>query len=335
MQNDVSARSSSATFWTARLKQAFLVASLMLAAGAAEAADIVVTQYKISMSSIPYLIAMDQKEFQKAGVDITGVITAGGGGSVLRNVFANSLPYGEVAVSAVLAAKRQGLDVVIVNTGILSQGEASYVTKPNSDIRSIADLAGKKVAITSSRSLSEVTLLMALQAKGVDTKSVQRIAAGGYGQGLTMLDQDAVVAAALLVPLSVMNRDKYRTVFSNDFLPPYVGTVGVTTRAYAKKNPDVIRKLIAGRRAGLKAYTSDTARYADFLAKEYNLQPDIMRESIAIERKFNLISEGRINREQLQRIADGLMLVGEIKEPVDWDELIDESFLPDDLQTKQ
>jgi NitT/TauT family transport system substrate-binding protein len=334
MQNDdVSVRS--VRVWPARLKRALLAVSFLLSTGLAQAEDIVVTQYKISMSSIPYLLAMDQKAFQRAGVDITGVITAGGGGSVLRNVFANPLPYGEVAVSAVLAARRQGLDVLIVNTGILSQGEASYVTKPNSDIRSVADLAGKKVAITSSRSLSEVTLLMALQAKGVDAKSVQRIAAGGYGQGLTMLDQDAVAAAALLVPLSVMNREKYRTVFSNDFLPPYVGTVGVTTRAYAKKNPNVIRKLIAGRRMGLKAYASDTARYVDYLAKEYSLQPDIMRESIAIERKFNLISEGRIDREQLQRIAHGLMLVGEIKEPVNWDDLIDESFLPEDLQTKR
>ncbi|MEA2982162.1 MAG: NitT/TauT family transport system substrate-binding protein [Alphaproteobacteria bacterium] len=331
MRNETCAHSG----WP-RLKLAFLSLALLAALRPASAADLVVTQYKISMCSVPWLVAFDEQIFSKAGLDVTGVITGGGGGSVLRNVFANPLPYGEVAVSAVLAAKRQGLDVVIVNTGILSGGEASVVTKPNSDIKTIADLVGKKVAITTARSLSEVTLVMALQAKGLDPKTVPRIAAGGYGQGLTMLDQDVVAAASLLIPLSIISRDKYRTVFSNDeVLKPYVGTVGVTTRAFAKEHPDVIRKIIATRRAGLKAYSADPAKYVSSLAKEFNLEPDVMKEAIATERKFHLVSEGNIDREQLQLIADGLMLVGEIKEPVNWDELIDESFLPDDLKSKR
>lgn len=319
-----------------RFAAAFLAAMFFFAVRPASAADLVVTQYKISMCSVPWLVAFKEQAFSKAGLDITGIITGGGGGSVLRNVFANPVPYGEVAVSAVLAAKRQGLDVVIVNTGILSGGEASVVTKPNSGIKTIADLVGKKVAVTTARSLSEVTLVLALQAKGIDPKTVPRVAAGGYGQGLTMLDQDVVAAASLLVPLSIINRDKYRTVFSNnEILKPYVGTVGVTTRAFAKEHPDVIRKIIAARREGLKAYSADPAKYTEMLAKEFNLDPDIMRQSIAMEQKFHLVSEGNIDRQQLQLIADGLMLVGEIKEPVNWDDLIDESFLPDDLKSKR
>lgn len=306
-----------------------------LFASTGRAADLVVTQYKVSMCSVPYLLAMYDKDFQKAGLNIDGIITAGGGGSVLRNVFASPLPYGEVAVSAVLAAKRQGLDVVIVNSGIRSGGEASLVARRDSGIKTLKDLVGKKVAITTARSLSEVTLLMALEREGISPDSVTRVSAGGYGQGLTMLDQNAVAAASLLIPLSIINKDKYHTVFSNDLLPPYMGTVGVTTRAFASANPDVIRKIIAVRRAALQRYAADPYKYTDKLAADYNLDPRIMKESIETERRFNLVSDGRIDRGELERIASGLMMVGELKEPVKWDELIDESFLPDDLRSKK
>ena len=44
-------------------------------------------------------------------------------------------------------------------------------------------------------------------------------------------------------------------------------------------------------------------------------------------------SEGAISLTERNRIADGLILVGEIKERPDWSKLIDISFLPPDLQT--
>ena len=73
--------------------------------------------------------------FKKAGIDITGILTSGGGGTTVRNILASKLPYGEVAVSAALAAQRQGLDVVIVNTGTRSVAEATLVTLPDSPVK--------------------------------------------------------------------------------------------------------------------------------------------------------------------------------------------------------
>lgn len=182
--------------------------------GLARAEEISVTQWGTSLYGLPYAIAIEQGYFKKAGVDITGILTSGGGGTTVRNILASKLPYGEVAVSAALAAQRQGLDVVIVNTGTRSVAEASAVTMPNSPVKSIADLAGKKVAITSPKGVSEMLLLMALKAKGVDAAQVQRVASGGYINGLTMLEQGSVAAAVLIEPLSIVRKDKYRTVYS-------------------------------------------------------------------------------------------------------------------------
>ena len=46
-------------------------------------------------------------------------------------------------------------------------------------------------------------------------------------------------------------------------------------------------------------------------------------------------SEGGFNQEELNRIAYGLKLVGELADPPDWSRLIDRSFLPDDLKAGQ
>ncbi len=63
------------------------------------------------------------------------------------------------------------------------------MTMPTSGVNSLNDLVGKKVAITSPKSSSEMLFLMELKAKGIDAGQVTRVAAGGYPPALTMLEQ--------------------------------------------------------------------------------------------------------------------------------------------------
>jgi NitT/TauT family transport system substrate-binding protein len=45
-------------------------------------------------------------------------------------------------------------------------------------------------------------------------------------------------------------------------------------------------------------------------------------------------SPGNFDRAELDRVVDGLRLIGEVTGDVDWSKLIDQSFLPADLQSK-
>lgn len=303
--------------------------------GSAMAEEISVTQWGNSLYGLPYAVAMDRGFFKKAGVDVTGILSSGGGGTTVRNILASKLPYGEVAVSAALAAQRQGLDIVIVNIGTRSVAEASMVTLPSSPIKSVADLAGKKVAITSPKGVSEMLLLMVLQKEGIDASKVQRVASGGYVNGLTMLEQGAVSAAVLIEPLSIIRKDKYRTVYrAGEVLQPMTTSVGITTRAFAKEHPEVIKALIEGRREGVKATYENPAAAAKLLEASFKLTPDVAREAVDNMIKPRMWSEGEFNHAELDRMADGLKLIGELKENVDWHKLVDTSFLPADLKSK-
>ena len=300
------------------------------------AEEISVTQWGASLYGAPYAVSMEKGLFKQAGIDITGIIGSGGGGTTVRNILASATPYGEVAVSAALAAKAQGLDLVIVNTGTRSVAEASMVTMPNSEVKSVEDLVGKKVAITSPKSVSEMLFLMVLKEKGIDQGKVQRVAAGGYVPALTMLEQNAVVGSVLIEPLSIIRKDKYRTVYkAGDILKPMTTSVGITTRKFAQEHPDKLKAIIAGRRAGVQAIYKDPAETAKIIEKLYKLEPAIAKEAVDNMIGPKMWSEGEFSITELNRIVEGLKLIGEVKNDIDWSTVLDKSFLPADLQAKQ
>jgi NitT/TauT family transport system substrate-binding protein len=317
-------------------RAAIAVAILLGFSGAARADEISVTQWGASLYGAPFAVAIEQGDFQKAGIDITGVIGSAGGGSSVRNVLASDTPYGEVATAAALAAARQGLDVVIVNAATRTVAESSLVTMPNSDIKTLHDLVGKKIAITSPKSTSEMVFLMELKEQGIDAATIQRVVSGGYTQGLTMLEQGAVSAAVLIEPLSIVRKDRYRTVIrAKGLIPAMTTSVGITTRAFAKAHPEKLRAIIAGRRMGVEAIYADPVAASKLVAKEFNMDPALAQEAMENMIAPRMWSEGNIDLAELQRIADGLKLVGEISETPDWGKLIDRSFLPADLQGEQ
>lgn len=320
-------------FRSTRTFAAIGLAALSLVASFARADEISVTQWGTSLYGLPYAVAMENGLFKKAGIDITGILGSGGGGTTVRNILASDTPYGEVAVAAALAAQRQGLDLVIVNIGTRSVAESSVVTVKGSPIKDISQLAGKKVAITSPKGVSEMLLLMSLKAKGVDAGSVTRVASGGYVNGLTLLDQKAVDAAVLIEPLSIIRKNQYDTLYkSSDLLPPMTTSVGITTREFAKAHPDKLKAIIEGRRMGVKAIYDNPQQAADILAKSFKLEPAIAKEAVDNMIAPHMWSEGDFNLTELERMADALRLNGELQGNVDWAAIMDKSYLPTDLQ---
>jgi NitT/TauT family transport system substrate-binding protein len=308
---------------------------LLLAVGAApaRAEEITVTQWGIGLYGVPYAIAMAKGYFRDAGIDITGILGSQGGGTSVRNLLASETPYGEVALSAAIAARREGLPLVIVNTGTRHVAEFVWVTMPASPLRSIQDFAGKKIAYTNPKSVTDMLLIMALQAGHVPLEQVQRVATGGYGPGLTALEQGGVAAAPIIEPNWTARKDRYRAVFFvKDVLPPMTSTVGVTTTAFAAAHPDTVKAIVAGRRRGVDALYADPAEAARITAAAYNLDPTIAEEAIRNMAAAKTWSPGDFEIANFDRMAEGLQLIGELTGPPDWKTLLDDRFLPADLR---
>lgn len=296
--------------------------------------DITVTHWGVLMYGAPYAIAMDQGFFEEAGVEIGDILSSSGGGTTVRNVLSGDLLYGETSLAAAVSAHLSGREIVITNTGADTVADILWVTMPDSDIESIEDFEGKRIAYTRPQSVTDMTLRMALDAAGMSSDDVELIAAGGIGDGLTMLQQDGADAVPILEPVWAANRDNYKAVLHLDeALPRISQTVGITTREMAEQKPDELRALIEGRRMGVQFIKENPEEAARIFAEAYEQDVEVMEIAVNAMLDIDYWSEGGFNFEQMDRKMEGLRLVDVIDEDVDWSEVVDESFLPEDLRS--
>ncbi len=316
----------------ARIGALAFAASIGLAAPAA-AEEISVSHWGVTMFGAPYAVAMEKGFFRRSGVDITGILTSKGGGTTVRNVLAGGLPYGEVALAAIITAIREGIDIKIVNSGVNTVADILWVTMPNSSVKSIKDLIGKKMAITSPKGVTDMLSIMVLEASGIPLDQVERPALGSLGAGLTALESGSVQAAAIIEPVWSARKDRYRALFYvKDVLPPMNQMVGITTSEFARTQPQKLRAIIAGRRMGVDYLYANPKESAQFIAKAYNVKPEVVEIAVSNLAALRYWSRGEFDIKGMNEMVRGLKIIGEVKGEIDWDKIIDRSFLPADLR---
>ena len=308
-------------------------AALTLASIPAKAEEITVTHWGALMYGTPYAVAIKKGFFKDAGIDITGILTSKGGGTTVRNVLEGGLPFGEVALSAAVAAMQENSDIKIVMMGVRSAADIYWVVKPDSPLKTVKDLVGKKVAITSPKSVTDSLTTMVFNKHGIFAK-VERPALGTIGAGLTALDKGAVDSASLIDPLYSARKDKYRVIFAiKDELPPIAQTVGIASTKFMKEHPDKLRAIILGRMKGVDFIYSNPKEAAKLLSESYDKLPLPVAES-AVQNNVALKYWGRGGFEYaaMDQMIKALRIVGALKAEVDWSKMVDASFLPKELQ---
>ncbi|MGZ5829450.1 MAG: ABC transporter substrate-binding protein [Xanthobacteraceae bacterium] len=302
-------------------------------ATSAQAFQLAVSQYGRVTASLPWAVAMEKGYFADAGVKIDEIIAGAGGGTTLRNVLASDLPYGEVATSAALAAARSGIEVIIVNSSSSHIGEIALVADPKSGVQKMTDLAGKKAGFTAPKSTSEVLLRLALKGTNMEGK-VESVATGGFGPGITALTTGAIQAAPMIDPVLTLEANKYKVVLPfADIIPRMTWLVGITTKQFAQSNPELLRKLIAIRGRGVDFIYKNREEAMQIYAKVW--QQDPKQVATYFPKYFGYEGEwthGEFEKLGLDKMSEGLQLVGDIDEPVDWKTIIDQQFLPKELQ---
>lgn len=303
----------------------------------ASAETITVTHWGSGFYGAPYAVAMEKGFFREQGVDITGILTSSGGGTSVRNTLAGELPYGEVALSAAIEAIRAGQPLKIINGGVESVADILWIAKPDSPLKSVKDLVGKKVGFTAPGSVTNMLILMAFKASGVDPKQVKLVPAGDVGANLSAVLSGAIDTGMTAEPIWSENKSKIKPVFwVKDVLPPNMTqTVGVTTTDFAKTSAAKLRAIIEGRRKGVEFIEQHPDEAADITAKAYNGEGALYREIFAHLLEAHFWGTGRFDYDAMNRMVEGLQIVGKQQGPVDWAPIVDTAFLPKELQSRQ
>jgi len=301
----------------------------------ANAADLLVTQYKNDPSGAPYGVALEKGFFKEHGIDITGIISGAGGGNSVRNAMASDLGYGDVTAAPVIAAAEQGQDVKIVSITARSLADLVLIVMPDSPLKTPADLKGKKFGISNPKSLGEMMGVLVMEKAGLKQGDVQMTALGSLSGALTALENSVVDATSIPIILfrSRGGESKYRVLVGPKDLPLIPSQVGMATGQAIKERPEKLRAIQAARREGTKFIYEHTDEAIEILSKIYEPLPrtdvGVMVKEL-VQTKF--WSEGRIEMPLLEQTVHAMKGVGMLQKDVDLGKIVDSSFLPPDLQ---
>jgi NitT/TauT family transport system substrate-binding protein len=188
-----------------RLQQAALafVALAMISASAPASAQSKVTIAVgggACLCYLPTVLAKQLGEYEKAGLAVE-LVDLKGGSDALKAVLGGSADvvsgYFDHCVN--LAAKKQELVSFVVYDRY--PGEVLVVSpKHTAEIKSIKDLAGKKVGVSAPGSSTDFFLKYLLRKNGVDPASVAVIGVGLGGTAVAAMEQGQIDAAVMLDP---------------------------------------------------------------------------------------------------------------------------------------
>lgn len=314
-----------------------VLSTAFLAGGAANAEEIEISNYGVSTSSMPYAVALGAGFFEEEGLDITGIRTSPGGAATIRNLLAGDLPFGEAGLTATLAAIRGGAGIKVIGTTGNTVAEIGWAVMPDSPIQSIEDLKGATVSYTNPNSTTQALALMLIQAAGLEQDDVELLSTGGVGPGLAALEHGQVDVAPITEPNYSREPDKYRILaWAPDVLPPLVSVLALTTDEVIAERPEFLKSVMRARQKAVQLMNDNPAEAAKHVAEPFKITPETAE---ALIRRLQTPtgpdqvrhwSEGAIYLTSMTNLADAQILLGVDYSDIDWDAIIDDSFMPED-----
>lgn len=297
--------------------------------------EITVSSYPASTGSIPFIVGMELGFFEEEGIQITEVAGSGGGGTTVRNVLTAGLPFGEVSTVAAATAYLAGAPLVAVSGTLHSVSELNWVVPAsNTSIQSIEDLPGHSVGFTNPGGATEAVLNLSLDRAGVDLAEVELVATGGLGPGLTALDAGGVDVAANLEPIYSGDPDPYRVLWwGNDYVEEYQQLVLVTSPKMIEENPDIVEGFVRARARAVDWIYDNPGEAAQYWSDAADVEPDVALATVERILAANHYGVG-FTASGLLAVEDAMKLIGVIGEDeiVPWPEIVDQQFLPPDIE---
>ena len=196
--------------FTVALAALVLSSGLMAAPASAQSKVTLAIGGASCLCYLPTMLAHQLGEFKKAGVDVD-VVQFKGGSEALKAVIGGSADvvsgYFDHCVN--LAAKGQHLQAFVVYDRF--PGLVLVVSpKHTNEIKSVKDLAGKKVGVSAPGSSTDFFLKYLLSKNGVDQNAAAVIGVGLGASAVAAMEQGQIDAAVMLDPAVTILAGKYK-----------------------------------------------------------------------------------------------------------------------------
>jgi sulfonate transport system substrate-binding protein len=269
-----------------------------------------------------------EEEFKKDGISIRWVQTLGSN-KALEFLNAGSIDFGSTAGSAALVSKINGNPIKSIY--VYSQPEwTALVTRKDTKINSVADLKGKRVAVTRGTD-PHIFLVRALLGAGLSEKDIHPVLLQ-HPDGKTALIRGDVDAWAGLDPMMAQAQvqDGVRLFYRNKAANTW-GILNVREE-FLKDHPDLVKRVLAvyekARKYSLANYDEEKKAFQ----AATKLSDDIADIQLKERTDLNSNKIGAEQRDSILQAGLALQKAGVIKADVDvrkaLDNLIAEDYVP-------
>ncbi len=268
---------------------------------------------------LPAWIALDEGYFKKHGLDVTLMPVQNI--SILPGTVGRQIDIAPTTAPDLLKAAAGGLDVVAVAGQTIETSKNQVVqvmVKPDSGIKGVKDLAGKRIGTPTVGAVIHVSVLYWLKKNGVDPNSIRAVEVP-FPNMEDQLKAGRVDAVESLQPfVNKMLAGGYKSI-GDPVLSvgdPVLFPFWIAQGAWARANKDVIKKWIASLEDA-KKYIKDNPKGARVILAKYTKLPEAIVQRIPLpEFQFT------IKPEQLKVWIDVLKDLGQLNQNLDANKLV-------------
>ncbi|MER8783489.1 ABC transporter substrate-binding protein [Mesorhizobium sp. M0664] len=217
----------------------------------AEAAPVKFRSLASRGSISPHELAAELGYFKGLGIEVENVGYSGGGPESLFALASGSVDIGSAATAAVINSISGGNDFVAVypSNGINSKVRSVFYVLDDSPIKSIADIAGKTIAVNTLGAHLDYTVREALHSVGLSPDAANLVVVPGPQLEQTLRSRQVDIAALgywqATFAGALVDNGGVRGVFNDtDVLGELAGGFVVLRRDFIAAHPDAARNFV-------------------------------------------------------------------------------------------
>jgi NitT/TauT family transport system substrate-binding protein len=246
---------------------------------------------RMGLSSVSALhsavwVAEQKGLFRKHGIDAEVIVTGQGGTAGIGALLANDINMASSAGDVLVNAALRGGDTVML-AGVVNKGLQRLIAKP--EVKTPADLKGKRIGVTRIGAVSHSVLLMMLQRWKMTPNDVQVMQVGSSPAMLASLDKGGIEAAVVTIPSMFVAEDRgYRVILDMaDTDIYYLHTMIASTGKYIKSNRDRVSRFLKGYVEGIAFVKQNRQESLEVVKKKLRIGAEQERN---LERSLDLLS---------------------------------------------
>jgi NitT/TauT family transport system substrate-binding protein len=312
-----------------RIVTLLLVAAGALVAARADAETLRVgTPAGANFTFLPARVGADRGAFKAEGLDVE-VTDFGGGAKLQQAIVAGAIDMTVSAGTDLAFSVKGSPDIAVAAMG--SRPTLGIVVAYDSSLKTVDDLKGKKVGVTTVGSLTEWLMKRLITQQGWPKDAVTLVPVGSDLQSqaalLTTGQIDGVVAPpAFGVQLELAK--KARILLSGfDIGKDFLGEAIYASNKLVESNPDAIRRFLKAWFANIAWMRTHKTETIELVRKYTHYAPEV--ESKEYDLVMPIFSpDGKFHPAAIQTLAESFVEMGTFDHPPDLAKFYTEAYLP-------